>query len=854
MSYAREEYTATTSQTDFTISFPYLDEGDIKVYVDEVLKTVTDDYTIVTSTIVRFISPMLGAEDIVIKRSTSQAARLVTYTAGPLLTTDLNTDSIQAFYMAQEAVDTADVTLATYISTADSMVRQKFSGTGSQTIYTLSASAGVGGSTMVFVSGVAQVSDTYTVATTTLTFTEAPPIGTDNIEVVRFEVAALGATTADLVTYTPVGTGAVDRTVKAVLDETISVKDFDAKGDGATDDYDAFTAALVGAVGGTLFIPNGTYRINLSATGRTLTPGANCNIQFESRAAILDIVATGLTTGTRYLFTASSAGVQITGGKINISSIADANSTVVMYLLTGGSDWSIIDQEMDGNCVYSASMNWTAHVSQGASTTNFSNFRMERCYAHDVSRVYFKATAGTSTQTGLYWINNTFYNCFRTPIALNTPNGTTTDVLISGNRSEDCTARSTGGTDWMHYGIGSGTNVRVVNNHMHGEGDGVHIEEKTDQCVVANNTMELDHTKAQGVWISDNNASGGYISPKNIIVANNVIRGPGITAGTANFGGIHLVNDGTGEGPVDNIVIEGNIIDGFYEGIKVDDDVGSLIVGQNHISNCDVGIKGTASADLGQWNTSSFTNVTTPIIINSKNWAPPVSPHGYTTHSRLYDDFYGDLIADEWTVFSGSDPQAVAVVNAAGGTGGRLNMTTGDDATTTMAVNGIQLNSGLQWKTSNDDLVFEVRLLTSVITDVVIFCGFTDQLGALEMPFTLSGTTLTSNASNSVGVLFDTNATTDNWWLCGVKADVDTTHQDSGIAPGASVMETWRIELSSAGVATFYNDGILMGTAMSAAVTTTTLLTPVVAAFSETATSRIISVDYLLAQQRRPVN
>lgn len=111
MAFARDVYTASASQTDFTISFPYIDSADVLVYEDGTLKTVTTDYTLPDATTVRFNVGLTGGETIVIQRSTSQSARLVTYTAGPLLTDDLNNDSLQAFYMAQEALDGANTAL-----------------------------------------------------------------------------------------------------------------------------------------------------------------------------------------------------------------------------------------------------------------------------------------------------------------------------------------------------------------------------------------------------------------------------------------------------------------------------------------------------------------------------------------------------------------------------------------------------------------------------------------------------------------------------------------------------------------------------------------------------------------------
>lgn len=113
MAFARDPYTASASQTDFTITFPYLDEEDVLVYKDGALQTVVTDYTLPNATTVRFVTPLAGGEKVVIQRTSSQTERLVDYTAGALSEADLDNDSFQAFYMAQEAIDIAALSLGT---------------------------------------------------------------------------------------------------------------------------------------------------------------------------------------------------------------------------------------------------------------------------------------------------------------------------------------------------------------------------------------------------------------------------------------------------------------------------------------------------------------------------------------------------------------------------------------------------------------------------------------------------------------------------------------------------------------------------------------------------------------------
>jgi len=79
-----------------------------------------------------------------------------------------------------------DVLIATYdnisgIGAAEFQV-QNFTGTGSQTVFTLSSASLGENFTFVYINGVYQQKNTYTVSGTTLTFSQAPPV-TSSIEV-----------------------------------------------------------------------------------------------------------------------------------------------------------------------------------------------------------------------------------------------------------------------------------------------------------------------------------------------------------------------------------------------------------------------------------------------------------------------------------------------------------------------------------------------------------------------------------------------------------------------------------------------------------------------------------------------
>jgi hypothetical protein len=82
--------------------------------------------------------------------------------------------------------DSTDVLIATWDNVsgigAASYQVQNFTGTGSQTVFTLSAASLGENYTFVYINGVYQNKNTYAVSSTTLTFSEAPPV-TSLIEV-----------------------------------------------------------------------------------------------------------------------------------------------------------------------------------------------------------------------------------------------------------------------------------------------------------------------------------------------------------------------------------------------------------------------------------------------------------------------------------------------------------------------------------------------------------------------------------------------------------------------------------------------------------------------------------------------
>jgi hypothetical protein len=100
-------YTGNNSTTAYSIPFSYISTNDLTVTLAGVATTA---FTLnAAGTTLTFNSPPASNVAIEIRRTTSQTTRLTDYASGSVLTeNDLDTDSEQAFFMGQEAIDDAN--------------------------------------------------------------------------------------------------------------------------------------------------------------------------------------------------------------------------------------------------------------------------------------------------------------------------------------------------------------------------------------------------------------------------------------------------------------------------------------------------------------------------------------------------------------------------------------------------------------------------------------------------------------------------------------------------------------------------------------------------------------------------
>lgn len=172
----------------------------------------------------------------------------------------------------------ADLLAASGILTGWTFVRSTQTALPSQTIFVGIPLYITGtNSLIVYVNGLlAQNSDYTETNTTTVTFA-APFVGGEQVAFFSGSLVSSYAVSANGVTFTQVGSGAVSRMVQGKLEESVSIFDFmtsaqisDAKaGTASIDIRAAFAAAVLAARGKKLFFPEGQYLLNTD--GGTIT-------------------------------------------------------------------------------------------------------------------------------------------------------------------------------------------------------------------------------------------------------------------------------------------------------------------------------------------------------------------------------------------------------------------------------------------------------------------------------------------------------------------------------------------------------------------------------------------------------
>ena len=220
---SRDQYTATSGQTVFPYTFEIFNKDDVVVVQNSTTLSEGTDYTVSgvgnnNGGNITFTSGATAGDTITLYRDMAYERTTDYQTSGDFLAAEVNADFDRLWLAVQQNEEVDSRAVRKPITDADSInMELPAAATRANKVLSFDASGNVN-----------------TIATT---------VGD-----------------ASSITYKAGYTGSVQRTVQTKLDDTVSVKDFGAVGDGS-DATAAFTAAVASGAGA-IYIPSGTYALS----------------------------------------------------------------------------------------------------------------------------------------------------------------------------------------------------------------------------------------------------------------------------------------------------------------------------------------------------------------------------------------------------------------------------------------------------------------------------------------------------------------------------------------------------------------------------------------------------------------
>ena len=304
-----------------------------------------------------------------------------------------------------------------------------FSGTGSQTAFTMTVAPANTSSCIVAITGVLQDPSTYSVSGTTLTFSAAPPTGTSNISVRYLGIPASGVTTTAYSTVTDT-TATAGQTSFTIPSYTVGYLEVFRNGVYLPNaDYTATTGTTV-------------VLTNAATAGDTIT-----TISFYVSSVLNALPTTGGTISGNLVVTGTETVSTITSPAATALTLQTNNGTTALTLDASGRPLTPLRPAFNVNSVSNgSSLANSSIIIFGTATTNIgSNYSTSTgIFTAPVSGFYcfqttilFQSLAASTSMTvtlGVNGLSGLTYNFGRTAYTANAT-GTSGYSSVSGSAS-----------------------------------------------------------------------------------------------------------------------------------------------------------------------------------------------------------------------------------------------------------------------------------------------------------------------------------------------------------------------------------------------------------------------------------